>query len=154
MTKHNRIFRRILDWPHGLADPRRYTQKHSLKLRGWAEICSNSHTETGSWRKLDDQELRILFPKYFKTVASRNMRQAGHVEREGWRKLRHENLKKRHRSENNVVALNDMIILKWILIMQDGRVRTGLTWFRPLSGVYKNGNEPLGSVKTGNFLPS
>jgi hypothetical protein len=61
-------------------------------------------------------------------------------------------LRKRDHLEDPVV--DGRIISRWIFTMWDVRAWTGLIWLRigTGGGLFKDGNEPSGSVKCGEFL--
>jgi len=61
-------------------------------------------------------------------------------------------VRERDRLQDQVV--DGRIILKWIFMKLGGVVWTGLIWLRvgQLAGCCECGNEPLGSIKCGEYL--
>jgi hypothetical protein len=61
------------------------------------------------------------------------------------------NLKRRDHSD---LGVGGRIILKCILGKQGGKMRNGCIWLRigPVAGLYENGNELLGFMKSRKFL--
>jgi hypothetical protein len=112
----------------------------------------------GGWRRLHNEELRNLYTlsNIIRVIKSRRKRWAGHVTcmgemRKALKTLVGKSEGKRllgragHRWEDN---------FRTNLREIGGKVQTGFIWFRiGISGrLYGHGNEPLDSIKGGEFL--
>jgi hypothetical protein len=85
-------------------------------------------------------------------IKSRKMRWTGHLAHMRMHtKFLEENLK--GRDHFKALAIDGMIILEHILGKWSGKLQTGCIWLRVgTSGRFLYGNEPLGSIKSREFL--
>jgi hypothetical protein len=113
---------------------------------------------TGEWRKFHNEELHYLYssPNIVRVIKSRRMKWAGHVARMGRREacIRFWWGNLRERDHLGYPVVDGRIILGWIFrseMWRYGLDSVGSGWTQ-VAGNCKYGNDPSGSIKSGELL--